>query len=380
MDIDFSFDSKKTRQGLTATLAIPEPRFLGKKARFTIEHIVRVNDHRPVNDSKVLFKHEFKVEGKGERTVKIPQRILDKSLYKYTGQEIRIRCFGKLSVNDKLIFEDSSVQKDLPAKALKKPSVSRDVQELIEPRDVFSLIKNFRAIPTGSKLAFIGLLLIGLPVMALNTYVGIHDQNSPESATWVYSHYDSDGDPASPLFDSLLGSGGIGFVIWMAMRKKLRNYMTFRLRGLPGKIDPKAEYLVSDLVQGKSRADLKDVTLRIVACNLEKGQYVRGSGSTRRTISFSQPSRGVLLYSKTVALIPKSRKSVWSSSDGRVENHFQDSFSFETMFKALYPPNRVSSTHGLFVHWEVQLLLDDFVDQELVGSPQRFRTGDFFQS
>ena len=119
---------------------------------------MKVNDHRPVNDSKVLFKHEFKVEGKGERTVKIPQRILDKHLYTYTGQEIRIRCFGKLAVNDKLIFEDSSVQKGLPAKALKKPSVSRDVQELIEPRDVFSLIKNFRAIPTVSKLAFIGLL------------------------------------------------------------------------------------------------------------------------------------------------------------------------------------------------------------------------------
>ena len=380
MDINFAFDSKKTREGLTATLAIHEPRFLGKKAAFTIEHVVKVNDHRPVNDSKVLFKHKFTVDSKRERVVKIPQRILDKHLYTYTGQEIRIRCFGKLTVNDKLIFKDSSVQEDLPAKALKKPSVSRNAQELIEPKDVFSLIKNFRAIPIGSKLAFIGLMLIALPVMALNTYVGIHDQMSSESATWVYSHYDSDGDPESPFLNSLVGSGGIGFAIWLAMRKKLRNYMTFRLRGLPGKIDPKAEYLVSDLIQGKSRADLKDVTLRIVACNLEKGQYVRGSGSTRRTISFSEPSRGVLLYSKTVALIPKSRKSVWSSSDGRVENHFQDSFSFEPMFKILYPPNQVSSTHGLFVHWEVQLLLDDFVDQELVGSPQRFRRKDFFSS
>ena len=36
MDIDFSFDSKKTRQGLTATLVINERKFLGKKATFTI--------------------------------------------------------------------------------------------------------------------------------------------------------------------------------------------------------------------------------------------------------------------------------------------------------------------------------------------------------
>ena len=60
MEINFSFDSKKNHDGLSATLAIHEPRFIGKKAVFTIEHVVKVNDHRPVNDSKVLFNIDTK--------------------------------------------------------------------------------------------------------------------------------------------------------------------------------------------------------------------------------------------------------------------------------------------------------------------------------
>ena len=127
--------------------------------------------------------------------------------------------------------------------------------------------------------------------------------------------------------------------------------------------------MVSDLVHGVSRTDLDNVTLRIVACNMERGQYLRGSGSNRRTVSFSEPAHGVLLYSKTVKLISKSQP---------VENHFRDSMSFEPMFKALYPPNIVSKSHGLFVYWEIQLIHNEFVDQELEGDPAQFKIDDFF--
>ena len=37
------------------------------------------------------------------------------------------------------------------------------------------------------------------------------------------------------------------------------------------------------------------------------------------------------------------------------------------MFEILYPPCTTSSTHGIKVYWEVQLIHPDFVDQELVG-------------
>jgi hypothetical protein len=38
----------------------------------------------------------------------------------------------------------------------------------------------------------------------------------------------------------------------------------------------------------------------------------------------------------------------------------------------------VSKSHGLFVHWEVQLIHNEFVDQELEGDTAHFRLDDFF--
>jgi hypothetical protein len=39
--------------------------------------------------------------------------------------------------------------------------------------------------------------------------------------------------------------------------------------------------------------------------------------------------------------------------------------SFERMFKTLYPPSEVSESHGLFIYWELHLIHNDFLDQEV---------------
>ena len=347
---------------------LPDPELIGKKATFTIKRHVQVKDSRPVHDTEEMFKHKFTVRG-GKVTVPIPHDVLKDHPFQYEGEQIEIKCFGELVINDKLIRKDTSVQKDLPVEALKKPEVLSNTDELIDPKDIFSFSKNLMAIPSHNKIATLGLLIVGLVVIVVNMLIGVHDQFSPEHATYIYSHVDSDGDGASPLANALMGCGAIGAAIWFAIRRQLRKYMTFELKPISKSVTRQSEHAVSDLFYGVSRTDLKDVTLRIVACNMEKGEYVRGSGSNRRTVSFSTPVRGVLLYSKKVTLIPKNHS---------VENHFRDSMSFEPMFKVLYPPSEVSKSHGLFIYWEIQLIHNDFVDQELVGDTARFRREDFF--
>ncbi len=374
VDILFSFDPEngEARQaphaGLSAKLIIPDPELIGKKATFTIKRHVQVKDSRPVHDTEEMFKHKFTVRG-GKVTVPIPHDVLKDHPFQYDGNEIEIQCFGELVINDKLIRKDTSVQKDLPVEALKKPEVLSNTDELIDPKDIFSFSKNLMAIPSHNKIATLGLLIVGLVVIVVNMLIGVHDQFSPEHATYIYSHVDSDGDGASPLANALMGCGAIGAAIWFAIRRQLRKYMTFELKPISKSVTRQSEHAVSDLFYGVSRTDLKDVTLRIVACNMEKGEYVRGSGSNRRTVSFSTPVRGILLYSKKVTLIPKNHS---------VENHFRDSMSFEPMFKVLYPPSEVSKSHGLFIYWEIQLIHNDFVDQELVGDTALFRREDFF--
>ncbi len=370
IDIAYSYDRERGHAGLSAELKISDPKFIGKEATFVIERHVEVKDSRPVNDSTEMFKHKFTVCSAVE-TVIIPPHVLEERPYSYNGSDIKIRCYGKLTINDKLIRKDTSTEKNLPSVSLKKPRVSSNTSELIEPKDVFSFAKNLMAIPTQNKLATLGLLIVGLVVIVVNMMIGIHDQFSPEYATYLYSQVDSDGESSSPIVKALVGCGSIGLAIWFAIKRQLRKYMTFRFKRIAGLIDRKTQQTVSDLIQGVSRTDLRDVTLRIVACNLEKGKYIRGSGSNQRTVSFSEPVRGVLLYSKKVPLIPRNQP---------VENHFQDSISFEPMFKALYPPNVVSKSHGLFVHWEVQLIHNEFVDQELEGDTTHFRLDDFLKA
>lgn len=314
-----------------------------------------------------MFKHKFTVRS-GNVTVSIPHHVLDDHPFQYDGEQIEIKCFGELVINDNLIRKDTSVQKDLPMEALKKTVVNSNTDELIEPKDIFFFSKNLMTIPTHNKIATLGLLVVGLVVIVVNMLIGYHDQFSPEHATYFYSHFDSDGDRTTPLGKALGGCGAIGAAIWFAIRRQLRKYMTFGLKPISKSVT-RHEHAVSDLFYGVSRTYLKDVTLRIVACNMEKGQYVRGSSSNRRTVSFSTPVRGVLLYSKKVTLIPKNHS---------VENHFRDSMSFEPMFKVLYPPSVVSKSYGLFIYWEIQLIHDDFVDQELEGNTAHLGREDFF--
>ena len=355
---------------MSVDLLISNPKFITKDAVFAIKSEVRVKDSRPVNDSRELFRHEFIVRS-DRQTLQVPRHVLDESPFAYESDHIEIRCFGELVINDKLIRKDTSVQKDLPLQALEKPSVDSKADELIEPKDIFSFSKNLMVIPLQNKVATLGLLIVGLVVIGVNMVVGIHDQLSPETSTYLYSHRDSDGDSSSPLAKALAGSSALGAAIWFAIRRQLRKYMTFEFKPISGSIDHQTTCVVSDLVHGVSRTDLDNVTLRIVACNMERGQYLRGSGSNRRTVSFSEPAHGVLLSSKTVKLISKSQP---------VENHFRDSMSFEPMFKVLYPSNEVSESHGLFIYWEVQLIHDDFVDQELKGETGIFQREDFFSA
>ena len=86
-------------------------------------------------------------------------------------------------------------------------------------------------------------------------------------------------------------------------------------------------------------------------------------------MSFREPVRGVVLFEKTVKLIP---------TNITVSKYFQhDVFSFDEMFKVLYPPNMLSDTHGLDVHWEIQLLHPEYVDHELEGAKGKFDYSDF---
>ena len=50
------------------------------------------------------------------------------------------------------------------------------------------------------------------------------------------------------------------------------------------------------------------------------------------------------------------------------------------MFQALYPRQMITESHGLDLVWEIQLIVDDLVDQELIGNRGVFIQKEFYSA
>ena len=337
---------------------------IGHDAVFSIIAKVEVHDKRPVNDQRTVYTRNLHLSSDPVE-IRIPRDEM--RAFTYSGRMIKIKLLTRLVVDDAILF-DTKITEEHELELGTKPSISTNTGAIIDPSDAFDFFKNLKAIPIESQFVTILLLVVGCVVIAVNTAIGIHDQISPEELTWIYSHVQADGDGSFPLGKSLAASGSLGTAIWFLMRGRLRKYMQFNLKKLPP-IRRNSSYSVGDVVRGRSRVPLRDVTLRVVACNMELGQYKRGSGTSVRTVSFKEPIRGVILYETTVEHIP-ARVPIAPYFDGSVD--------FGPMFAALYPPF-TALTHGLEVHWEVQLLHPEFVDQELVGPTDGFHYADFLE-
>ena len=296
---------------------------VGKRAKFTLEVEVKVDDSSPVHDDKVLHREEFVIASNQlMRDIILPSSSFDH--YSYNGNKIDILLHCKLTVDDSILF-DTKLVEALDISLGDKPKVKTDASAIIDPNDVFSFFANLQAIPAHNQLMTLGLGVIGGIVVLVNAVIGIHDQFVPQSMTWLYSH-PTNSDDSGPLESALAGSGVLGVLIWFAIKNQLRKYMKFHLnRNLPAQLRPGVSYPVSKFFYGKARVPLKNATLRIVASNMECGQYRRRQGSTTRTFSFKEPVRGLVLYERTAEMIP-ARESVARFFQG-------DTFSFDEMFQ-----------------------------------------------
>ncbi len=359
-------DGDRESGDIICRVRISDREHLDHMATFLLVAEVKVHDSRGVDSETVLHEEKFRAS-RSEHVIKIPRRHI--RAYSYYGGMIDIEIHTKLIIDDAVMFDTKvSTQQELELGL--KPPAEDDAEAIVEPKDVFFFFKNLKAIPFQAQVITLALAIIGGAVMLINAAVGAHDQFTPNHLVYFYDHYDSDGDAESPLQKALMGSGALGAMIWFAMRSQLRKYMKFRFKYQGKSIRPDKDYLASSLFAGRSRVPLKDITLRVVASNMECGQYVRGSGTDERTVSFTEPVRGIILFEKTVDHIPARMP---------IGNYFHQHFSFTPMFERLYPPVKISSSHGLEVYWEVQLIHPEFIDQELVGPEGLFSYEDFLR-
>jgi len=346
---------------LRCLIEVGDPALLGHAAELRIVRHVKVKDQSPVHATDVVFKSAI-ASLAAANEVDIPREGL--KAFSYRGTQIDIEVHSELQIHDGYVVDTQVRQQEEMSLGL-KPAVSDSAKEIVDPADAFDFVTNLKAIPPKNRVIAVALAAVGSVVILFNTWLGAHD----ESAQTAYFY--SRGSDESPMKKSLVGSGALGAALWLALRKQFQKYMTFEMAAVPPRIGLQDEIEASRLVRGQPRVDLHDVVVRVVACNFEKGQYRRRSGTKTRTVSFSEPVRAVILYDKRVKLIP---------AGSAVEDHLDGVVRFEPMFRALYPPLLVGETHGLSVHWEVQLINDQLVDQELVCGSECFEYQDFMAS
>ncbi|MDC0218742.1 hypothetical protein OAL58_01985 [Verrucomicrobia bacterium] len=333
-------------------LKITNPKMMGKKAEFKLDLASDVHDSRAVDDAKNLYAHNFTVD-RTEYQLKIPTDSFDCFTYKGTHASIVLRA--NLKVDDAWILKDSEVSRTAQLKLVDaRTGGGGDASAEIDPFDKVQFSKNFNALSSDRKLAF---LLLSLFCVIAGVWGPI--------AIWKMRDSDDPGGAIVGIIVLIV----VVCVLWVWFKnKQFKSYMKVALQPMPA-ITRDTRLQIPQLISGKSEVDLKNMTLRVVACNMEKGQYVRGSGTNRRTVSFEEPVRPIILYSEKVSLIPSGQE---------LGGHFPGEVDFGPIFKTLYPPLKISETHGLAVYWEVQLLHDEFIDHELKGPTDRVEVTDFF--
>ena len=263
---------------------------MGKNAEFTLDLASEVHDSSPVNDETNLYTDKFVVD-RTEYELEIPTDSFECFTYKGTHASIVLRA--NLKVDDAWILKDSQVSRKTQFKLVDARSGSRggDATEVIDPFDTVQFSKNFDALSSERKTGFILMSLLS----ALGWLGG----------SWLIWDIFSQGEDGVVVAVFLIIILLVAMVcLWVWQKDSFfRSYMSVSLRPIPG-ITRSTCLPISQLVSGKSEIDLKNMTLRVVACNMEMGQYIRGSGTNRRTVSFEEPVRPIILYSERVGHIP----------------------------------------------------------------------------
>lgn len=366
MTIPITLSNSVVNKKLRCKITFNDSWLYWKKAKFRLVYEVKVVDNSPVDGRKVLYKEEFVIDSS---EINIDIDLKKYRAYTYRWKLININFFVDLVVDDSLFF-DTKITQIIQNQLWVKPKVSTDSKSMINPKDNFNIIDNLKAIPIHAKVFVIALSVIWWIVMIINSIVWIHDQLVSEANTFFYSHYNSDGEISSPFFNALALDWWLWAFIWLMIKTQLKKYMNFFFKIKDLTWSRTKLYNVSDIVWWKSRVDLENVKLKIVACNMEKGQYVRWSWSNRRTVSFSNPVRALSIFEKEISFIPKNED---------ISYYLKGVFSFEKMYKILYPEQAISKSHWLIVHWEVQLIHDKLIDQELIGKSNIFKYEHFLE-
>jgi len=168
-------ESKIFSDDLLCEIQVLDHSLLGHNAGFVLEREVDVHDRRAINKSDILFAREF-ILSSAIKSFAIPGEEL--RAFCYCGGKISINVTTKLIIDDALIF-DTKVTEEQQIDIGMKPHLPENAKEIVEPKDLFSILQNLKAIPSHNQLMTVILLIFGTVIITTNMLIGVHDQFVP---------------------------------------------------------------------------------------------------------------------------------------------------------------------------------------------------------
>ena len=361
----------------TGDAAAPGPADLRIVARMEVRH------ERGIPEETTLHTRRLAL-GAGTQDVPLPSHL---AAFEYHGREIALRLSLRLTDGKGKLLAETRLRDEESGLLAPRPKLAESPEALMNPEDKYSFFANLRALPLQSQLV-VAAVGFGLWILAaVNVFVGARDQwvaeppltqmerfnlqiqgrqdelNRPRVKPYLYGK----GTRRVPIIDATQNSIMISLLAWFLVRQRLPRYGDFHLFLLLPPLRRGTRVPARRLVRGRSHVDLFDLTVRVVAANVECWKRKAGGGE-KTDKEIRTPVRAVRLYERNVSYVP---------AGSSIGEFLKDDVDFTPMFRALYPPLTVSSTHGLELAWQVQLLHPEFVDQVLPGPTSTLRFRDF---
>lgn len=351
MSISINTDRTNCKE-LIIEIEVLDLELIGKKASLTVNRIFNVKNGRGNDQIQKIKKEKFEI-------------IQRKTIFKIQG------IFSNISTKDleikhkcKVVIKkdwaiDIKTEHDINYELTRKPT-KKALYLMMKPKDKFSYIKNLKAIdPLNRSLILLVFFFSGCLIVA-NTLIGLHDQMAPESMIWFYSHYGSS-EKTYPLAKAFFGNLGVFAWARLFIKHQLKKYMDVFLK-VKNNIPPSLVLPAKELVCGSSKVDLKQVKIRVVAGNMAHGSYQRRSGSNKRTVWFKKPIKALILYEQLITHVP---------AGAALSDYLTGEVAFKKAFEALFPSCMNGKT-GVSFDWKIQLIHDEFIDQEIKMKAVKF--------
>jgi hypothetical protein len=349
-------------------LSLKDERWLGQDAELKWERVLRTRESGGVTSTEACGPPERLRLSARQLRVPLPADALPA----FRGDLLDLSLRATLGIAPGKMFSPTlTAERPAPEPAAPRLAPTGDCTQEIDPKDHFHFRDNLRALEPWRRLLVLAMVALGGLLILINTAVGARDTFVPESEVWFYDHRSSDGDGELPILKSLIGSGGVGFTLWVAILAQLRRYLTvIEWADLPNQIGPDTRLPLATMFRAVSRVPLENFEVRVVAANIEVGirevkERTRNGTRTRRD-TVRRPLRTLVLQVEHV---------VHAAPGTNLAAALRQEVDFRPLFQKLYPAFQVGEQR-LELRWELQLLHPRYVDQELLG-PDRLDPAGF---